>query len=470
MERRSATAHGPAFLLVTHHFWPETGAPQRRWGALSAHLVRAGFGVTVLAPPPHYPSGKITHSSPEFRPGAVVYGPRGEKIIRVGFREHTLRLLSRAADQAIAALSSMWHGLRPAARSGGRPDVIIATVPGIPSVAAGWVLARCYRAALVIEMRDAWPDLIVPSGILAAPNGRTGLRRRVRAAIAATVHRVVTRLQARADLVVTTTDAFAEVLRARDVARVAVVRNGTAFEAVRSPAPARLDGRALRVLYAGTVGRSQGLDVVVRAAARVKERGYPIEVRVVGHGNDLETLGDLADRLRAPVSVSPPVPATRMRDLYAWADTAVVSLRDWEPFRWTVPSKLYEVMASGLPVTACLDGEAALITTETGAGSVVPPGDADALAALWCGWLADGVVPAPSPDAAAWVAANASDDVLGEKYETLLRHLVDGDAPPGAPASGDVTRASADEASADLLGDAVADALRTKSPTRGSRR
>jgi hypothetical protein len=263
MERRPTTAPGHAFILITHHFWPETGAPQRRWAALSAHLGRAGFRPTILAPPPHYPSGRITHSSPEFRPGAVSRGPQGEKIIRVNFREHTLRLLSRATDQAVAALSSIRHGLRRAARADGRPEVIIATVPGIPSVVAGWFLARWYRASLVIEMRDAWPDLIVPSGILTAPDGRIGLRRRLRAGVAATVHRVVTRLQARADLVVTTTDAFAEVLRTRNVPHVAVVRNGTAFEAVRDPAPRRLDGRPLRVLYAGTFSRGFVRTVIV---------------------------------------------------------------------------------------------------------------------------------------------------------------------------------------------------------------
>lgn len=466
MERRRATAHDPAFILVTHHFWPETGAPQRRWGALLKHLLHAGFQATVLTPPPHYPSGKLTHSSPEFRPGTVSRGPHGEKVIRVRFREHTLRLFSRATDQAIAAFSSVRHGLRRIARPGGRPDLVIATVPGIPSVAAGWVLARCYRAALVIEMRDAWPDLIAPSGILASPEGRTGPRRHVRAAIAAAVHRVVTRLQTRADLVVTTTNAFAEVLRAREVPRVAVVRNGTAFEAVRPPAPTRLDGRPLRVLYAGTVGRSQGLTVVVRAAAQVSERGYPIEVRIVGHGNDLEPLQRLAEQLGAPVSVSPPVPATKVRDLYRWADTVVVSLRDWEPFRWTVPSKLYEVMASGIPVTACLDGEAALIATETGAGSVVPPGDADALADLWCGWLADGVVPGPSADAAAWVAANARDDVLGKRYEKLLRQVVNGDAAPEHGTTGSLDA----ETPADLLGTAIAETLQADDPARRSQR
>jgi glycosyltransferase involved in cell wall biosynthesis len=377
--------------------------------------------VTVLAPPPHYPEGKITHLSPEFLPGSTTSGSGREKIIRVSFREHTHGLLSRAADQGVAALSSVLHGVRP---SVGRPAVVIATVPGIPSLVAGWALARWHRARLVVEMRDAWPDLIEPSGILRRRSRRDGVRRGVRGLAARVVHRTVTRLQVRADLVVTTTAAFAEVLRSRGVRDVAVVRNGTAFTAVRSYGPVHLDGRPLRVVYAGTAGRLQGLDVVVRAAALVRERGYALDVRIVGYGNDLEALRTLAAELGAPVRVEPSVPSTQVRDLYKWADTAVVSLRDWEPLEWTVPSKLYEVMASGVFASACLAGEAAALVSAHGAGAVVRPGDSEGLAALWSGWLSDGVVPPASPDAAAWVAEHTSDDTLGRRYADLLDGLL----------------------------------------------
>lgn len=413
-------------LLVTHHFAPETGAPQRRWGALTGHLVPAGFPVTVLAPPPHYPSGKFTHSSPAFRPGSVATGSNGEKIIRVNFREHSQGLGSRATDQLVAAISSVLRGIRPSA---GRPAVVIATVPGIPSVVAGWALARWHRAKFVVEMRDAWPDLIEPSGILLR-RGRSGsLRRRLRDLAARAVHRAVTRIQTRADLVVTTTAAFAEVLRTRGVRAVAVVRNGTAFAPVRGNAPVLLEGRPLRVVYAGTVGRSQGLEVAVRAAALVQERGHALDVRIVGHGNELAPLRLLAAELGAPVRVEPSVPSTEVRDLYAWADTVVVSLRDWEPFEWTVPSKLYEVMASGVLASASLAGEAANLVTMNGAGAVVRPGDVEGLADLWCGWLSDGVVPAASSDAAAWVAEHASDEVLGRRYAELLDGLLPSPVP-----------------------------------------
>lgn len=421
MNARVKRARNRAILLVTHHFAPESGAPQRRWGALAGHLVPAGYRLTVLTPPPHYPSGKITHFSPDYLPGSVSSGTNGEKIIRVNYREHSHGLGSRAADQVVAAVSSVLHGVRPAA---GRPAVVIATVPGIPSVVAGWALARWHRAGFVVEMRDAWPDLIQPSGILLRRGRSGGLRRGLRDLAARVVHRTVTRLQTRADLVVTTTAAFAEVLRSRGVRNVAVVRNGTAFAPVRENAPVALAGRPLRVVYAGTVGRSQGLDVAVRAAALAQARGYALDVRIVGHGNELEPLRLLAAELDAPVRVEPSVPSTEVRDLYAWADTVIVSLRDWEPFEWTVPSKLYEVMASGVVASACLAGEAASLVAANGAGAVVRPGDVEGLADLWCGWLSDDVVPAASPDASAWVAEHASDAVLGHRYAELLDELL----------------------------------------------
>ncbi|MEK8227746.1 glycosyltransferase [Oerskovia sp. M15] len=96
--------------------------------------------------------------------------------------------------------------------------------------------------------------------------------------------------------------------------------------------------RPFRVVYAGTLGRSQGLEVVVRAAAVVESRGLPIEVRIVGAGNDATQLAALVRSLGAPVTIGPPIPHAEIDALYGWADTLVVSLRDWEPFQWTVPS------------------------------------------------------------------------------------------------------------------------------------
>jgi glycosyltransferase involved in cell wall biosynthesis len=423
--RASAGAVAPTdrILLVTHYYAPETGAPQRRWSALISRFVAQGVQVTVLAPPPHYPSGRRTDHSPAYAPGTVTTGRHGETVIRVRFREHTNALISRTCDQLVAAASSVILGSRHLRRRGRRPSIVIGTVPGIPSMFAAWALARRFRATLVIEMRDAWPDLIDPSGILqGGPRARVLLRRLA----TRSAHRAIIRLQTHADLVVTTTRAFGQVERLRG-AHAAVIRNGTEYP-IAAPAGAvdlrTTSGvRELRAVYVGTVGRSQGLETVVRAAAAVQRRGHAIRVRIIGAGGDIDHLRALADIIKAPVTVEGRMPASRVPALYEWADTSIVALRDWEPFRWTIPSKLPEVMASGNHMTALLAGEAAQLVASLGAGTVVPPGDTDALTDLWVNWIEAGEVPPVLPDAGAWVRQNADDDVLAKQYLELLARL-----------------------------------------------
>jgi glycosyltransferase involved in cell wall biosynthesis len=423
MDTPGTTTARHRLLLVTHHYFPEHGAPQRRWDTLTPRLVAAGVDVAVLAPPPHYPEGCLMGDPKDYPVGRITRGRHGERIVRVKFREHTSRLPSRAVDQAVAAWSSVRLGLRRFRRRDLRPDVVVGTVPGIPSMFAAWALARAFKAKLIIEMRDAWPDLIEPSGILAP--GRS-LRSRAAAGARALAHRAVSHLQWRADAVVTTTEAFAHVLRERGVERIAVVRNGTSFQRLERLPDAGTDRgeRPFRAVYAGTIGRAQDLETVVRAATEVLRRGHAIEVRLVGSGADVPRLRQLITELDAPVHIGESVPHEDVRRLYEWADTVIVSLRDWKPLEWTVPSKLYEVMASGVYATACVAGEAAELVRNVGAGAVVPPGDVASLADLWTSWAKSAVVPSADPAAAAWVAENADDDVLADRFARLVHRIV----------------------------------------------
>lgn len=409
-------------LLVTHHYAPENGAPQRRWDTLTPRLIAAGVDVAVLAPPPHYPHGRLMGDPADHPIGRIILGRHGEHLVRVRFREHTAGLVSRSVDQAVAAWSSVRIGWRRFRRRDLRPDVVVGTVPGIPSMFAAWALARLFGSKLVIEMRDAWPDLIEPSGIF--DTGRN-VRSRFASGVRTVAHRAVSHLQARADAVVTTTETFAHVLRERGVGRVAVVRNGTSFQRLeRLPdAGAERGTRPFRAVYAGTIGRAQDLETVVRAATEVLRRGHRIEVRIVGNGAEVPALQRLVTELDAPAHIGGSVAQEDVRRLYEWADTVIVSLRDWQPLEWTVPSKLYEVMASGAYATACVAGEAADLVERVGAGAVVRPGDVEALADLWSSWAESSTVPTADPAAAVWVAENADDDVLADRYLRLVERL-----------------------------------------------
>src|SRR5699024_10808989 len=201
-------------LLLSHYYSPEIGAPQRRWDALVERFIAAGHQVAVLAPAPHYPVGRLTSLHPDHQPGAVARGRHGEVVHRLPFREYDTGLGGRGLDQLWAAAAAARTGL---ARFSGprRPDVIIATVPGLPTLATGLALGAALRRPVVVEMRDAWPDLLATRGDWASRGDNTAVESRPARWTTAALSGAITAMQRRAAAVVTTTDAFAEVLSHR---------------------------------------------------------------------------------------------------------------------------------------------------------------------------------------------------------------------------------------------------------------
>ncbi|HJB10710.1 MAG TPA: glycosyltransferase family 4 protein [Candidatus Brachybacterium merdavium] len=422
-------------LLLTHYYAPEFGAPQRRWSALVQRFIASGNQVTVAAPVPHYPGGRPTPAQRRtHHVGDIERGAHGETVLRTAYLPHRTDIFSRTADHLIAAGDALRRLLARFARPEHRPDVVIATAPAIPTLMVGRVLAARWQIPLVVEMRDAWPDLVthvgpagaIPAEVAHAPHPGL-LRRASRWAVVLAkgqVHQNVTGWQRGAQAVVTTTDRFADVLVERGIDRVEVVRNGTDLNAVRAQHE-RVPGERseLRCLYLGNMGRSQGLEIVVRAAARLHQEGTALRVRLLGHGVQATALAALTEELSAPVEVLPRIPHREVGAQYAWADTVIVSLRNWAPFAWTVPSKLYEILATGRHITALLEGEAADVVREAGAGDVLRPEDEDALVQLWRRLAADRTQTAINGSGRRWVADNADDELLARRYLEILEEV-----------------------------------------------
>ena len=414
-------------LLLTHYYAPEGGAPQQRWGALAEHFLAAGHELTVIAPAPHYPHGSLLPEHAAMAPGAVHSGPHGETVHRVDFRGYAGDVGSRFVDQVVAARAAVRTARTTAA--GSRPQVVVATVPSLPMLWAGRRVAARLGVPVVAEMRDAWPDLLTVADewdAVSAGRGRQAVRRVSRGGLAG-VGRATTYEQRRADAVVTTTDTFAQVLRDRGLGRVHVVRNGAhPVPGYDGHTPRDAADGTLNVLYAGTMGRAQGLATAVQAAALAGGRGTRVRLRLVGDGADRAQLVALAAAERVEVEFVEPVPRAAMGEHYAWCDTVLVSLRPWPALELTVPSKLYEAMALGVHVTGSVAGEAADIITGSHVGHVATPGDPAALAEVWESVAADRSLLDPGTDGIAWVGEHAEDSRLAADYLEILDGVVTG--------------------------------------------
>ena len=392
-------------MLMIHSYWPENSPPQRRWTTLIREFRKSGWNVDVVTPVAHFPVGKrMLPTSLAGRPFRGQVGPLGERIKRVPYIPHSGHShAARLLDQLLSAAMSI-----PAGLMWRKADVVIVTAPSLPIMVAGYIAAKLRGVPLIVEMRDAWPDLARDARI-------------VKGSVKSVVERVVEAIQLRADTVVSVTEGFAETLRARGVKNVVTVSNGLDLDSVPVFEPPAEDREIFEALYLGNHGESQRLDVVIRASAAV---GESMRLHMVGHGTQRPALMELAQELKAPVTFHDSLHGEDVLHRYEQADTCIVSLRDdWKSFEATVPSKTYEVMSIGRHVTAVVRGEAARIVKEADCGDVVA-WNADAIAELWRELAADRSRLHAGTSGREWVRQHANYPLLATQYMDTIGALV----------------------------------------------
>jgi glycosyltransferase involved in cell wall biosynthesis len=127
------------------------------------------------------------------------------------------------------------------------------------------------------------------------------------------------------------------------------------------------------VLYAGTVGMSQGVGTLMDAAELLTDDAG-IEIVIAGDGAEgPELRSRLARGGLGNVRMLGRVPHERVPELYAEADAAVVLLRDKPLFEGALPTKMFEAMSAGRPLVLSAAGEAATLVRDASCGVVVPP-------------------------------------------------------------------------------------------------
>ena len=392
-------------LLLTHYFPPEIGAAQRRLGAFSERWNEAGHEVTVITGLPHYPNGKM-RSGFSWSSLVKTSTESGARVVRVPFLPTTKGGPWKLADQSLVAFGSM-----VAAVCVQRPDVIVASVPGLPTLVPALVARKRWKVPLVVEMRDAWPDLIDDADLLPE-------------SIARKVGSGVTHCQQRADAVITVTPTFRKTLidRGIEASRVECISNGIDISRVPWLGGGGQDSRPLHVLYLGTMGVSQGLESVVEALAQLDPSHY--RARFIGDGTELDRIRRKAQQLGVAASFESPIAGSALWDAYRWADTCLVPLRDWPAFSETVPSKIYEIAAVGKHLTLSGKGDSAEIVHSAGAGAVVPPDKPDELAHQLRRLDEDRSLLCVGEGPRQWVEEHADYNTLARRYEQVFVDLL----------------------------------------------
>lgn len=413
---------------------------QRRWSWLSKVIIDAGHRVVVVTPPPHYQrtgkwteglkSLKLTGSAPEI-------GPSGETIIRCPYLPSGTSITGRASNQAFVAGASVVTALtRAGAFDGEKPDLVVGTVPALPTSVVTSVVAGILRKPYVIDLRDAWPDLLDQAKAWNKGTGQVSIREKVLSKGPLQlgtfmIRSMVNRVLRKSSGIMVTSENLEHHLRASEelwgsgpAADITTVRNvfppETSYQATdKSSGPAD----ALNVLYAGTLGRAQHLQNAIDAVQIAGAKGLTVHLRMVGAGATRQALVKHADASGCDIEILGRKPADELDADYDWADTALVHLTDWEPLNRAVPSKTYELMTSNIHISAVVAGEAADIIAQHRAGDVVKPENPEALADLWIELAQNRDRLAPDGGAAGWVERERT-EVAPERLLAILDSAV----------------------------------------------
>ncbi|MGV0408919.1 glycosyltransferase family 4 protein [Corynebacterium resistens] len=402
-------------IVVISQYWhPDMNIPERRWQWLTRLLIENGHSVTVIAPPPH--SARASQS--EARPLVEEIGPCGETILRTKYLPLGHSILQRSISQASVGLYSLLRALgSEGLRNSRRPDLIIGTVPALPTAPVTQLIAKILRVPYVIDLRDAWPDLLRQARQWNEGVGTPSLHDRILNSgpmnLVERAARLIMYQTFRSAVgIMVTSQRLEEALRNNPhlqrngkIPHITTIRNTfpPSIDRVPPRADCNADHGVLHVLYAGKVGRAQKLGNAISAARICVERGIPIQLCIVGKGAAFDSVRRSAVDLRDHVTFCEHVELDELDRFYQWADTCLVHLTSWEPFERTVPSKTYELMELGKHISAVVQGETAQIIIEKGAGHAVSPEDPQALANLWENLVKYPSLLTPEPAAKQWV-------------------------------------------------------------------
>lgn len=376
MSRARSPAGSLAITVLCPHFAPDVAPTGEVMTSIATELARRGHRLEVVTALPWYEhhavepgwDGQLVRCEPT---------PWG-RITRVHpFPTDKTDIPARAlAFGGFTALATLVGVLGRT-----RPDVVLAMSPPLTLGPAGWAVARVRRVPFVFNIQDVFPDVAVELGLLTGP--------RVIAA-ARWLERTTYR---HADAVTVLSEDLAANVRAkldgtgrgaqRTHVTVRVIPNFVDTERIR-PAPADNDYRArygLRgkrvVMYAGNVGFSQSLDLLLDAAATFVDE--PDVVFVVNGGGAARAGLERRAAGLPNVRFVDMQPRSRLPEVLAAGDVHVVPLKRGLA-RASVPSKLYSILAAGRPIVASVDPgtEVARTVERAGAGLAVPPEDPEA--------------------------------------------------------------------------------------------
>ncbi len=361
-------------LLLSQFYWPETRSAPTNLAAIAGQLQELGHEVLVITGFPNHPIGRLYDGyQMRWRQWDQVQGVR---VLRVPlYSYHGLSGARRALHYSSFAVSSSvigaWLTRHFAA------DVLFVYLPPITNWLPIRILKWIHRIPAMYWVTDLWPEALGAIGIPLA-SWKT-----------CAIQRLDDAVNKQATTICVNSPGLKQRLVEKGIAdqRVEVVTDwadeSIFFPATPDPRLASRYGLSgkFNVVYGGTIGPAQGLEIVLDAADLLRKH-VAIQFVLIGDGDDRDRLWQLAQERRLTnVRFIDRQPMSDIHRFFAIADALLTHLLPDPLFELQIPSKTMAYMACGRPIICGIAGAAAAVVEDAQAGLCCEPGNAESIAA-----------------------------------------------------------------------------------------
>ena len=313
--------------------------------------------VTIFTGYPNYPTGKIFDGytpkliSKEEKDNVIVI--RNKLIVKPN--TNIIKRLENVLSYYFFGKINTFFNSK---KIGKDYDVVIGSSGPIFNAMLAQKYARKIKAAFVFEIRDITFVQMQATGKSAKSLGVRLMKH------------LELKMCRKASRVVVVTNGFKKILSEEGISedKISVITNGVD---VAENAGA-YDNKEKTVLsYFGTLGISQNVKETFEYAEIISKLVKDFEYLIIGEGAQKKIINEAASSIPY-IRVLPGMPPDELEAYYNDTQLSVIKLRKTSNFKYTIPSKLFQVMGKGIAVLFIgPDGETAGIIRDNNAGIVL---------------------------------------------------------------------------------------------------
>ena len=357
-------------LVVSQYFYPEPF----RINDMCQEWVKRGYKVTVLTGIPNYPEGKFYKGYGWCKKRKETWN--GIDIIRIPIVSRGKGKIRLVLNYYSFVISGWFWKLFTSLKA----DVIFTfeVSPMTQALVPMW-FAKKRKIPHYLYVQDLWPENVqTVTGI----NNGFILKR---------IGKMVDKIYRRCDLIFGTSESFVNEIQKRVYENKDKVKYWPQYaegfyQPTENTKADELPNGVFKIIFTGNIGKAQGLDILPKTAAVLKERDAKVNFVIVGDGREKEQLlNEIAGcGVEEYFTLIPRKSAEEIPGYLCACDMAFVSYMDNPLWANTIPAKMQSYMACGMPILASASGETEKIIREADCGVCCEIGNEKALADAIC--------------------------------------------------------------------------------------